>query len=71
MEKISPALLTFLFNATWLVALIACVASAAARLLRAAPARYRHVFWVAALLLALVAPLGNSVRWPTRPCRRC
>ncbi len=59
MENISPALLTFLFNATWQVALVAAVASTASRLLRGAPARFRHAVWVAALLLALALPLVN------------
>src|SRR5689334_22895116 len=67
MEKISPALLTFLLNSLWQVTLVASAASLAARLLNGAPARYRHSVWVAALLLTITLPVIESPRlWPVR-----
>ena len=62
MEKISPALLNFLLNATWQVALIAAAASLGARLLRSASAAWRHRLWVAALLIAVALPLAGLLR---------
>ena len=57
MEKISVALLSFLANAGWQVALVAAVASVAARFLRRATAQSRHALWVVALLVAFALPL--------------
>ena len=56
METSSRLLLTFLLNACWQVALIAAVAVLCDRLLRDAPARYRHWLWMAALALSLCLP---------------
>ena len=59
MEKISYAVLTFLLNALWQIALIYLVTSFFARLMRSAPARYVHCLWVLALVVSLVIPLWS------------
>jgi len=53
------ALLAFLLNAAWQVAVIAAVAALAARCLRRAPSRYEHALWLAALGLSVVMPLSS------------
>src|SRR2546426_6896205 len=59
MIRISELLLNFLLNATWQIVVITFVASVGARLLKHAPARYRHALWVASLLLSVVLPLWS------------
>jgi HEAT repeat protein/beta-lactamase regulating signal transducer with metallopeptidase domain len=56
MDEINEFALTFLLNAAWQMALVALAASACARLLRNAPARYRHALWVSALVLGVALP---------------
>jgi TonB family protein len=54
-------LLTFLFNASWQIVLIAAAASLCDLLLRGTPARCRHAVWVISLFMALLVPaLGLS-----------
>jgi beta-lactamase regulating signal transducer with metallopeptidase domain/uncharacterized membrane protein YkoI len=57
MRIISQLLLTFLLNACWQIALVAAVASLCTWLLRKAPARQRHLVWVAALVISLGLPV--------------
>jgi bla regulator protein blaR1 len=57
MIRISEFLLNFLINAGWQVALILIVAGLGAHLLRNAPSRYRHILWIVALGLSLLAPV--------------
>jgi len=57
MNPSSELLLTFLLNATWQILLIAGAASLASWLLRETSARYRHLVWVSALILAFLVPL--------------
>jgi beta-lactamase regulating signal transducer with metallopeptidase domain len=54
------SLLTFLFNATWQIALITSLAAIGSLLLRRTSARYRHWLWMTALILALVVPVITS-----------
>jgi beta-lactamase regulating signal transducer with metallopeptidase domain len=54
--------LTFLFNALWQLPLLFAAGWAGARLLRRAPAAYRHRVWVAALALSLLVPLVGTLR---------
>src|SRR5438552_3756303 len=56
MRTVTELALTFVFNAVWQVALIGIFAVASACLLRRITARYRHLLWVAALLLSLMLP---------------
>lgn len=66
MEKISESVLTFLINASWQIAAIACVAAAASALMRRVPAGYRHAIWVAALLSSVLLPLMSvATRTPS------
>jgi|SRR5271157_531426 len=59
METISRALLTFLLNALWQVPLAAAVAALGCRFMRRGPAWHRHALWVAALVAAVLLPLGG------------
>lgn len=59
MEKISYAVLTFLLNSLWQIALIYLTASLFARLMRSAPARHVHCLWVLALVMSLALPLWS------------
>jgi beta-lactamase regulating signal transducer with metallopeptidase domain len=59
MIKISELLLNFIINATWQIAVIALLATAIARLLNNAPARYRHLLWVGVLLLSVALPVWS------------
>jgi bla regulator protein blaR1 len=57
----SQLLLTFLFNASWQIVLIAAAATLCDLLLRGTPTRCRHAVWVISLFLALLVPaLGLS-----------
>jgi beta-lactamase regulating signal transducer with metallopeptidase domain len=57
METISQFTLVFLINALWQPALVVLSASLCDRLMRNAPARFRHRLWVMALVLCLSLPL--------------
>lgn len=57
MASVSEFILNFIVNATWQIALIALVAAAGSLLLRNAQARYRHVLWLAALILCVTVPV--------------
>jgi beta-lactamase regulating signal transducer with metallopeptidase domain len=54
--------LTFLFNALWQLPLLFAAAWVGARLLRRAPAAYRHRVWVAALALGVLVPFVGTLR---------
>lgn len=56
----SQAVLGFLVNSIWQVALIAGAAAVASRFLRHAPARYQHALWVIALLFAIALPIAST-----------
>lgn len=60
MDGINEFALTFLLNATWQITVVALAAAACARLLRNAPARYRHALWVAALVLGIALPAWSQ-----------
>ena len=62
MRTISQLLLTFLLNAGWQIPLIAALATLCAWLLRRSAVHYRHVVWVAALLLSFLLPVITSSR---------
>ncbi|HJQ24442.1 MAG TPA: M56 family metallopeptidase [Blastocatellia bacterium] len=62
MERISQLLLTFLLNACWQVVLITAVGALSAWLLRHAPARYRHLLWVATLVGCFCIPAVSSLQ---------
>jgi len=59
METISWFTLVFLINALWQPALVVLSASLCDRLMRNAPARFRHRLWVMALVLCLSLPLSG------------
>ncbi len=63
MIKISEFVLNFVANASWQTALILVAAGLGAHLLRHAPARYRHVVWIAALGISLVAPALSTIQF--------
>jgi beta-lactamase regulating signal transducer with metallopeptidase domain/uncharacterized membrane protein YkoI len=65
MQSISQFFLTFLLNAAWQIALVVPAAAVCARLLRAAPARYKYRLWVTALVLSLILPVLTSSRFFT------
>src|SRR5215813_7646903 len=66
METVSRAALTFLLNAIWQAPVAYGVAWIVCRLMPDAPARHRHVVWVAALTAAVLVPLA-SVRTTVAP----
>src|SRR5262245_62658936 len=57
MENISRLLLTFLVNSLWQTV---AVAAGCSWLLRSAPARLRHLLWVAALAFSLLVPIVGT-----------
>ena len=59
METLNRALLTFLLNSVWQVALMAAAAWIASLLLRNNPASHRHAVWTIALLASLALPLAS------------
>jgi len=61
MKITSELFLTFLLNACWQIALIAAVAILGDRLLRHAAASYRHLLWIAALVMSFLLPLFPSL----------
>src|SRR6476661_6262370 len=52
----------YVVNASWQIAAITVVAATAAVLLRNGPARYRHLLWLAALVLSTIVPLLGTPR---------
>ena len=60
MTSVSEFVLSYVVNACWQIVVIAMVTAGGAFLLRHAPARYRHVLWIAALALCVVVPLLTS-----------
>src|ERR1051326_5082997 len=62
MARVSDGLLLFLANAAWQVAFVGLLAAAIDRLLRTATARYRHLLWVAALIMAVALPAATNRR---------
>jgi len=61
MDGINDFALTFLLNAVWQIAVVTLAAHACARLLRDAPARYRHALWVSSLMLCIALPVWSGV----------
>src|SRR5215203_2305138 len=61
MKISSQIVLTFLLNACWQIALVAALAASASWLLRNCASRYRHMVWVAALLLSIGIPLTATL----------
>jgi len=59
---IGEFVLNYVANATWQIAAITVVAAGGAFVLRNAPARYRHVLWLASLGACLVVPLVTASR---------
>ncbi len=59
METISRLLLVFLINALWQSLVVVSLASLCDRLMRNAPARFRHWLWVIALIICLALPLSG------------
>jgi bla regulator protein blaR1 len=57
MRLLTQALLTFLLNAIWQVALIVTFAAFADWLLRGIAVRYRHALWIVTLLACITLPL--------------
>jgi len=63
MLRTSEFILNFVLNSCWQIAVIVSVAALASRLLKNAPARYRHALWVVALAASLVVPLLTATRF--------
>ena len=61
METISRLALTFLLNSLWQVTALVLIASCCSRLLRKAPASYRHLLWATTLALGLLLPLWSAI----------
>jgi TonB family protein len=59
-KDLAQILLTFLFNASWQILLIAATATLCDWLLRGTTARYRHAIWIIALVLSLLLPVLSS-----------
>ena len=57
----SQILVTFLVNAAWQIPVITAIAGVGSKLMRRAPAGYRHLVWVAALGLSLGIPLLSTL----------
>ena len=66
MRLLTQAVLTFLLNAIWQVALVVAFAAFADWLLRGIAARYRYALWIVTLLACLALPLFSlsSLRRP-------
>ena len=61
MIRISEVLLSFVLNSAWQIVPIAAVAAVGARLLKNAPARFRHALWIAALIMNASVPVLTVV----------
>lgn len=59
MNSLADSVANFLLNAAWQTAAVAAVAALASRLLARAPARQRHLLWVAALAACVALPLST------------
>jgi beta-lactamase regulating signal transducer with metallopeptidase domain len=59
MRTLDGLVLTFVVNALWQIPLVAAAAALGDRFLHRAPARDRHVLWLAALALCLLLPLAS------------
>ncbi len=59
MNPINQIVVTYVTNALWMTCVIAAATSLLSRTLRRCPSSYRHVLWVAALLLAVSLPLAS------------
>ena len=59
MTPTSEMVVTYMTNAVWMTCVVALVASLLTWALRRCPSSYRHTFWVAALLLAVVLPFAS------------
>src|SRR5712691_8490484 len=59
MRTVAQLLATFLFNATWQIAVVSAVAAVCAWLLRSTAPWQRHGVWVAALVLSLGLPVAS------------
>jgi beta-lactamase regulating signal transducer with metallopeptidase domain len=59
MNSIAEIAATYLTNALWMTCVVAAVTVLLSRALRRCPASYRHVLWVAALLLAVLLPSAS------------
>src|SRR5215471_11114617 len=60
MENISRLLLTFLVNSLWQAVAVTAMAAGCSWLLRSAPAKLRHLVWVAALAFSLLVPIVGT-----------
>jgi beta-lactamase regulating signal transducer with metallopeptidase domain len=60
MISVSEAVLNYVVNATWQIAVITLVAALGSVLLKHGPSRYRHILWLAALALCVAVPLLNA-----------
>jgi HEAT repeat protein/beta-lactamase regulating signal transducer with metallopeptidase domain len=59
MNSLADSAANFLLNAAWQTAAVAIAAALASRLLARAPARQRHLLWVAALAACVALPLSS------------
>ena len=62
MQTIERFVLTFVVNSLWQTTLVVVIAACCARLMRHTEARYRHIVWVASLVLGLILPLMSPGR---------
>jgi beta-lactamase regulating signal transducer with metallopeptidase domain/HEAT repeat protein len=60
MIRVSEFVLNFLLNSLWQIPAICMLTLASAYLLKNCAAQYRHVLWVVALALCLIAPLVSA-----------
>ena len=63
----SEFVLNYIVNATWQIVAITIVTLLGSLLLRHAPARYRHVLWLAALTLSVLVPFLTTAPLSTAP----
>jgi beta-lactamase regulating signal transducer with metallopeptidase domain len=57
--RTADLLLTFLLNAGWQVPLVAAIGTLSSLSIRRAPARFRHLLWLAVLAASLLLPLAS------------
>lgn len=65
MISASEFMLNYVVNASWQTVAVVLVAALGSYLLRNAPARYRHVLWLAALASCLLVPLLTATHRPS------
>ena len=63
MLRTSEFLLNFILNSSWQIAVIFAIAASGAWLLKNAAARYRHAWWIVALVACLIVPLLTATRF--------